>query len=128
MRRIRATNTKPELALRRALYSCVYRFRLHGENLPGKPDIVFTRCKKVVFVNGCFWHSHSYRFGRVTPATNSDFWMTKRQATLVRDAKKNAELRTLGWEVLTVWECEVKDLDSHLARILNFLGPPVAAT
>src|SRR5690554_612511 len=126
MQRIRATNTKPEMALRRLLFSLGYRFRVHGQNLPGKPDLVFSRRKKVIFVNGCFWHSHSCRFGQVTPATNSEFWATKRRGTVERDERKNDQLRVLGWEVLTIWECEINDIEDHLQRLLLFLGPPAA--
>lgn len=124
MRSIRSANTKPEMTLRRLLFAAGYRFRIHQQSLPGKPDIVFTRRKKAIFVNGCFWHSHSCRRGQVKPATNANFWTTKRGATVLRDAKKSAELAALGWEVFTVWECEMKDLETHATRILCFLGPP----
>lgn len=112
------------MALRRLLFAEGYRFRIHQQGLPGKPDIVFTRRKKAIFVNGCFWHSHSCRFGQVSPATNADFWIAKRRATIARDAKKTAELQALGWEVFTVWECEINDLEVHFRRISGFLGPP----
>lgn len=123
MSRIRAKNTRPELALRRALHAQGYRFRVHDRALPGTPDIVFTKRKMVVFVNGCFWHSHSCRFGQVKPATRADFWASKRSATVERDARTARALNALGWKTLTVWECELRDLPRALAHAVAFLGP-----
>jgi DNA mismatch endonuclease (patch repair protein) len=128
MSRIRATDTKPELLLRRRLHAAGYRYRLHVRTLPGTPDIVFPRKKCVIFVNGCFWHSHSCRFGSVKPVTNSAFWVDKRRRTAERDATKNAELEAQGWSVLTIWECELRDPKRVDDLTLRFLGPAGPAT
>jgi DNA mismatch endonuclease (patch repair protein) len=121
MAHIRARDTKPELLLRKALFSLGYRYRLHPATLPGKPDIVFPGRKKAIFVNGCFWHSHNCKYGQVVPATRPEFWATKRSATVARDARKNAELEALGWTVFTVWECELSRVDQMLIRLSSFL-------
>lgn len=121
MSRIRSVDTKPEMLVRRRLHALGYRYRLHVRELPGSPDLVFPSRGKIVFVNGCFWHMHSCRFGTVVPATNSDFWARKRLATVGRDARTGAELRTLGWGVLTVWECELRDFENIEHRLVRFL-------
>ena len=122
MSRIRAKNTRPEMVVRRLLHSRGLRYRLHVAQLPGSPDIVFSSRRKVLFVNGCFWHMHSCRFGQVTPATNAEFWSKKRLATVARDERKRAELTLLGWKVMTVWECETRDLQTLEDQLWRFLG------
>ncbi|MBP3037857.1 DNA mismatch endonuclease Vsr [Arthrobacter sp. zg-ZUI100] len=128
MARIRGKNTKPELLIRRLLHAAGYRFRLHGAargtRLPGKPDLVFAGRRKVIFVNGCFWHAHSCRAGQRAPATNSEFWAEKRRRTTVRDAAALQALAAAGWEALTVWECELKDRSVLEDQLTSFLGPP----
>jgi DNA mismatch endonuclease, patch repair protein len=128
MARIRGKNTKPELLIRRLLHAAGYRFRLHGAargtRLPGKPDLVFAGRRKVIFVNGCFWHAHSCRAGQRAPATNSEFWAEKRRRTTVRDAAALQALAAAGWEALTVWECELKDRSVLEDQLTAFLGPP----
>jgi DNA mismatch endonuclease (patch repair protein) len=124
MAAIRGEDTKPELRLRRALHARGYRFLIHVRSLAGKPDIVFTKRRAVVFVNGCFWHSHDCRYGRVTPATNTSFWMDKRGATVLRDARQHEQLIAQGWRVRAVWECELKDLKATTSELEKFLGPP----
>ena len=121
MSRIRSKDTKPEMAVRHLLHARGYRYRLHVRDLPGSPDLVFLGRRRVIFVNGCFWHMHSCRFGLVVPATNAEFWSKKRRDTVKRDDRKTAELNTLGWEVLTVWECEVRDINSLERRLVSFL-------
>jgi DNA mismatch endonuclease (patch repair protein) len=122
MSRIRSKNTKPEMVLRRSLHAAGYRFRLHRGDLPGKPDLAFPGRRKVIFVNGCFWHSHDCRWGSVTPTTNSEFWSAKRQATVERDARKRRELEALGWQALTVWECELKTPEEVVREVVAFLA------
>ena len=122
MSRIRSVNTKPELGARRLIHAMGYRYRLHVRDLPGTPDIVFRSRRKVIFVNGCFWHMHACRFGQVRPATNSAFWEEKRRRTVLRDAIKRSALEELGWSVLTVWECELKDPESLKEEIRSFLN------
>ena len=113
MSRIRGKNTKPEMLVRRLLHAKGYRYRLHGTagggKLPGNPDLVFAGRHKVIFVNGCFWHFHDCRVGQHAPQANAEFWETKRTRTRNRDAAQRLQLELEGWEVLTVWECELKD-------------------
>lgn len=109
MAAIRGKNTKPEMRVRSALHAMGYRFRLHKQDLPGRPDIVLPRHRIAIFVNGCFWHCHDCRFGRVVPATRAEFWAAKRLQTIERDKRKIEELKKLGWHVITFWECEIKD-------------------
>jgi DNA mismatch endonuclease, patch repair protein len=106
---IRGKHTKPELAVRRFLHRMGFRFRLHGRNLPGKPDLVFAKYRTVVHVHGCFWHQHPGCRFAYTPASNREFWQTKLRQNVERDAKNDRALHELGWRSITVWECEVAD-------------------
>lgn len=128
MSRIRSKNTKPELKVRRLLHHAGYRFRLHGAaaggSLPGKPDLVFAGRRKVIFVNGCFWHTHSCSAGTHAPATNPEFWAAKRARTVARDAAALQALKAAGWEALVVWECELRNPSALEAELSAFLGPP----
>ena len=130
MSRIRGKNTKPELLVRRLLHAKGYRYRLHGiargGKLPGNPDLVFAGQRKVIFVNGCFWHFHDCRVGQHAPKSNAGFWDTKRSRTKARDAEQRQRLEELGWEVLTLWECRIKDLPALEAELESFLGPETA--
>jgi DNA mismatch endonuclease, patch repair protein len=127
MSRIRGKNTKPELIVRRLVHAAGYRYRLHGmaagAMLPGKPDLVFAGRRKVIFVNGCFWHSHDCKVGQTAPKTNAEFWEAKRSRTRQRDAAQAAKLAELGWAVLVVWECELKDASLLERQLFGFLGP-----
>lgn len=125
MSRIRGKNTKPERVVRSVIHELGYRFRLHAGHLPGKPDIVFPSRKKVIFVHGCFWHMHRCRYGRVVPQTNPEFWRAKRLANKARDRKNMRNLKSLGWAVLIVWECQIRDRNSLKNRIRNFLSGSV---
>ncbi|MFV0888157.1 very short patch repair endonuclease [Metapseudomonas otitidis] len=107
MSRIRGQNTQPELALRKALHRLGLRYRLHNATLPGKPDLVFPRYKAVVFVHGCFWHSHTNCSIANIPKSNSEFWREKFKKNKERDARVVASLEKSGWHVLIVWECEL---------------------
>ena len=118
MAAIRGRDTKPEILVRVALHALGYRFRLHRRDLPGSPDIVLPKYRTVIFVHGCFWHSHDCRYGRVTPATRSEFWSKKRSGTVARDLKKTEELKEQSWRVLTIWECETKEPEA-LSRLLE---------
>ena len=130
MARIRGKNTKPELLVRRLLHAKGYRYRLHGQSgttkLPGRPDLVFAGRRKVIFVNGCFWHFHDCKVGRHAPAANAAFWEAKRTRTRERDAQQRAVLCASGWEVLTVWECEMKDVSILENRLTAFLESPAS--
>lgn len=107
MAAIRGSNTKPELIVRRGLHARGFRFRLHDRKLPGKPDIVLTRYRAVIFVNGCFWHAHGCSLFR-WPSTRQDFWRAKIGGNAERDRKNSAALRSAGWRIATVWECALK--------------------
>lgn len=104
---IRGKNTKPELVIRRSLFSRGFRFRLHVSKLPSKPDIVLPKYKAVVLVNGCFWHEHDCSLFK-WPSTRLDFWKTKIESNKKHDIKSLAELKTRGWRILIVWECAIK--------------------
>lgn len=123
MSRIRGKDTKPEMLVRRLVHSLGYRYRLHDRSLPGCPDLAFPSRRKVIFVHGCFWHRHRCRRGRSTPSTRARFWRDKFEANRKRDLKHRRQLRSLGWDVLAVWECQAspKKLDRLAARITKFL-------
>lgn len=109
MAAIRAKDTAPELRVRRALFAAGYRYRLHVRALPGKPDIVLARHKTVIFVHGCFWHQHAQcRLARI-PKSRPDYWPRKLGGNALRDRKHKGELESLGWTVLTIWECQTRD-------------------
>jgi len=109
MSRIKGKNTKPELLLRKLLHRAGFRFRIHAPKLPGKPDIVLPRHSTAIFVHGCFWHRHPDCSKATTPKTRTEFWQQKFRRTVERDKEKEAELRKLGWQVIVVWECEIRD-------------------
>ena len=106
MSQVKNKNTKPELKIRKFLFSQGYRYRINVKNLPGCPDIVLPKYKTVIFVNGCFWHGH-YVDGRI-PHSNSDYWRKKIERNQERDAKNKEALLKLGWCVITIWECQLK--------------------
>ncbi|WP_327437295.1 DNA mismatch endonuclease Vsr [Ensifer adhaerens] len=123
MSRVRNRDTKPELRVRRLVHSLGYRFRLHRRDLPGSPDLVFPRYRAVIFVHGCFWHMHSdvnCRLAR-TPKSRLDFWGPKLRSNQVRDEQVIQSLVALGWRVLVIWECQVKDEEKLKTEILGFL-------
>lgn len=122
MRKIKASGTKPELLVRKIIRELGFRYRLGGLSLPGKPDIVFKSRKKVIFVHGCFWHQHGCGHYK-QPQTRLDFWLPKLRANMERDKQVQAELLSLGWDVLIIWECETRgDIERLKQRILDFLG------
>lgn len=121
MAAIRGRDTGPEFWVRRAVYALGYRYRLYRKDLPGKPDLVFSRLRKVIFVNGCYWHMHNCIAGRSEPSTNADFWHKKRSDNVKRDKKNIRELKNMGWGVLVVWQCELKN-ERVLGRICQFLN------
>ena len=116
MRKIKGKNTKPELILRSGLFRLGYRFRIHKEELPGKPDIVLPKYNAIIFVHGCFWHVHKdCRRARI-PSTNSKYWKQKLEKNLNRDKRCTIQLEKLGWNVITIWECEI---EKGLKDVLN---------
>jgi DNA mismatch endonuclease, patch repair protein len=108
MSRIKGKNTAPERIVRSKLHKLGYRFRLHPKHLPGKPDLVMPKYRMIVFVNGCFWHRHHCKYA-YTPKTRKDFWEEKFKKNIERDQAVLAKLKSLGWNVLTIWECETFD-------------------
>lgn len=121
MSRIRYRDTKPEKIVRSMVHRLGYRYRLHKSDLPGKPDIVLVRHKKIIDVYGCFFHMHQCKYGKVTPATNRDFWETKRQTNVKRDLRNRLLLRRSGWRVMVVWECETRNIKSLEKKVIAFL-------
>jgi DNA mismatch endonuclease (patch repair protein) len=111
MSRIKSGNTKPEIVVRSLLHNMGYRFRLHRKDLPGKPDIVLPRYKSIIFVHGCFWHRHKECKNTTSPKTKKTFWREKFKANVIRDKKVQEELKSMGWKILIIWECELPDLD-----------------
>jgi DNA mismatch endonuclease (patch repair protein) len=124
MRAVRSTDTTPELAVRRALHAAGYRYRVHVKDLPGKPDIVFTRRRKVVFIHGCFWHQHPGCPAAYRPSSSTDYWNAKLDRNMVRDERSLTSLTYGGWSVHVVWECELKNIAEATQRLFAFLGPP----
>lgn len=122
MRRIRKKNTRPELVVRRLVHSMGYRFRLHVASLPGSPDIVLPRHRKVIFVHGCFWHRHDCPDGIKLPHSKPDYWIPKLARNRQRDERHAQELRQLGWSVLAIWECETRHHDVLKATLERFLA------
>ena len=124
MSAIHDRNTVPELFLRRLLHSLGYRYRIHDSRLPGRPDVVFPKRRKAIFVHGCFWHRHNCKSGRSLPSTRRAFWTKKLQGNRKRDRRQALELAKSGWKVLTVWQCQLKKTkaENTLSRVISFLG------
>lgn len=121
MARVRSKNMRPELVVRKLVFALGYRYRLHAKDLSGHPDLVFRPRKKIIFVNGCFWHRHSNCVLARMPKSRLDFWEPKLEGNRLRDQKNNQELAREGWKVLTIWECELKDMARLGLRIARFL-------
>ena len=108
MSHVKSSNTKPEIVVRKYLFANGFRYRLNDKKLAGKPDIRLTKYKIVIFVNGCFWHGHENCKIYVMPKTNAQFWQDKIDKNVARDKKNIETLKNEGWEVLTIWECQLK--------------------
>src|SRR6266550_7834855 len=128
MSRIKSRDTRPEMIVRSIIHRLGYRYRLHKKDLPGKPDVVLVRHRKIIDVHGCFFHMHKCRYGSVVPATNAKFWRTKRLSNVERDRRNLKALRRDGWKVMIVWECETRNLQALSKRIEKFLSSTKAAT
>ena len=111
-------NTKPELALRKALFARGFRYRLHDRGLPGRPDIVLPKWKAAIFVHGCFWHRHSGCKYATNPATRPDFWKAKFDGTMERDARNMKQLKATGWRTAIAWECAINGDTAAVAETL----------
>ncbi|WP_144930201.1 MULTISPECIES: very short patch repair endonuclease [unclassified Pseudomonas] len=122
MRSVKSQNTTPELLIRSLLHRLGFRFRLHRKNLPGSPDIVLPRYRAVIFVHGCFWHRHPGCRLATTPKSRQDYWLPKFMANVERDLRNTKALQEMGWQVIVVWECEIKenvDLEHRLKHALR---------
>lgn len=120
MRRVRSRDTRPELAVRKVVHGLGYRYRLHVRALPGSPDLVLPRLRKAIFIHGCFWHGHSCPAAAL-PATRTEYWSHKQSRNSQRDRKNLRALRSSGWSVLVIWECQIKNLERVTKRLLRFL-------
>jgi DNA mismatch endonuclease, patch repair protein len=121
MRAIRSKDMRPELTVRSLVHRLGYRFRLHRKDLPGKPDLVFPSRQKVIFVHGCFWHSHGCKSAH-TPKSNLGYWMPKLARNQERDARVTEALEASSWKALIVWECETKNQEIIKKRLVTFLN------
>jgi len=119
MAQIKGKDTKPELLVRKYLYSKGFRYRLHDPKLPGKPDIVLRKYNTVIFVNGCFWHGHIRCKYFTLPKTRTDWWESKIKATQQRDNYNYSQLKKLGWDVIVVWECQLKTSSDERLRMIE---------
>jgi DNA mismatch endonuclease (patch repair protein) len=118
---IRSRDTKPEVVVRSLVHRLGYRFRLHRRDLPGTPDLVFPGRRKVILVHGCFWHRHSGCRFAYEPKSNVERWRAKFAVNVARDERVQRELKGLGWDILTVWECETADIEMLTRNLTDFL-------
>lgn len=121
MARVRSTDTRPEILVRKLVHALGYRYRLHAKELPGRPDIVFRKRAKIIFVHGCFWHRHAGCALARLPKSRPEFWMPKLEGNKKRDERNRRELLRMGWKILTVWECELQKPASLADRVRRFL-------
>ncbi|MDN7439375.1 very short patch repair endonuclease [Burkholderia cepacia] len=124
MGRIRSKNTKPEIAVRSLLHSLGYRFRLHRKDLPGRPDIVLPKHRKIILVQGCFWHGHNCKLAS-KPKSNQGYWKKKIISNQERDKRNIEALRVLGWDVLELWECDIRKPENLVQRVSFFMTSPL---
>jgi DNA mismatch endonuclease (patch repair protein) len=120
MSKISGKETKPEILVRKFLFSHGFRYRKNVKKLPGKPDIVLSKYKSVIFVNGCFWHGHSCKAAKL-PNTRREFWETKIGNNIERDKNNYTELSNLGWKVIVIWQCELKNKELRQNRLFNLI-------
>jgi DNA mismatch endonuclease (patch repair protein) len=121
MAAVRGKDTGPEMTVRHLVFAMGRRYRLHRKDLPGKPDLVFARLRKVIFVHGCFWHRHKGCRWATTPKSHVVFWRAKFRANQARDKSVSEQLRRAGWKVLTVWQCELQKKSTLTRRLRTFL-------
>lgn len=120
MSRVKSQNTIPEMIVRSTLHALDYRYTLHQKKLPGSPDLVFPRKKKIIFVHGCYWHGHYCRQGRAQSKSNVEFWSDKIVRNIERDVRNVETLEAAGWKILVLWECEIKNSD-WISKAIHFL-------
>jgi DNA mismatch endonuclease (patch repair protein) len=120
MANIHSADTTPELMLRQMLHAMGCRFRLHRDDLPGKPDIVLSKYRLAILMHGCFWHGHTCKDGR-RPASNTEYWNRKLDRNISRDRRNRRALRRLGWRCVVVWECELKEVEKVKRRVSRYV-------
>ena len=123
MSQIRGKDTKPELIVRKILFKNGYRYRLHSNKVIGKPDIIFEKRKKIIFVHGCFWHRHANCKYSTLPKTNKSFWNRKFDDNVRRDKYVREQLLEMGYELMVIWECQTKNISDLESRLFDFVGP-----
>lgn len=121
MAKVKQKNTAPEIIVRKFLFSKGFRYRINVKSLSGTPDIVLSKYKTVIFVHGCFWHGHTCRAGHL-PSSNVDYWETKIEKNIERDNRKINELKKLGWNVVVIWQCEIKALKNREIRFSKLIS------
>lgn len=121
MSSVKQRHTKPEIAVRKILHRLGFRFRLHRKDLPGSPDIVLPKFHTAIFVHGCFWHQHKNCSKSRRPSSNQEYWNTKLDDNISRDKRKEKELSKLGWDVATVWQCEIRNLETLTKKLKKLL-------
>jgi DNA mismatch endonuclease (patch repair protein) len=126
MARVKSRDTAPEKMVRKILHRMGYRFRLRSAKLPGKPDVILPKHKKIVFVHGCFWHGHEGCRRSLRPASNSEYWNRKIDRNIARDARVQQELKEMGWKVLVIWQCQMRDASTVEERLEGFLNNSAA--
>ncbi|HBT75944.1 MAG TPA: very short patch repair endonuclease [Planctomycetaceae bacterium] len=127
---VKQKNTRPELVVRSFLHRQGFRFRLHGKSLPGKPDIVLPKYRAVILVHGCFWHGHkakSCKLSRI-PKSHIEFWTNKISSNFTRDQANIGKLKTLGWKVLVIWECEIGNMEKLVSLVEQLRQMDITAT
>jgi len=122
MSKVRSSNTAPEIITRSIIHKMGYRFRLHNKKLPGNPDIVLPRHKKIIFIQGCFWHQHEGCTASNRPTSNKNYWDRKLDRTVQRDKENQILLKNMDWSVLVLWECLIKNRELTLEILTEFLG------
>jgi len=122
MRAVKSKDTGPEMTVRSIVHRLGFRFRLHRDDLPGKPDLVFPRLRKVIFVHGCFWHGHSCARGNRVPIHNREYWTRKIDGNRIRDRRTSALLKRLGWSCKVIWECGLKNPEKVRLSLARFLS------
>lgn len=121
MSHVKGKDTKPEILVRSLVHKLGYRFRKHKSDLPGKPDIVLPKHRKVIFVHGCFWHGHNKCTRSSRPSSNKSFWKKKLDTNITRDKRNIHNLKSQGWEVLIIWSCEIRNTEKLINKISKFL-------
>jgi DNA mismatch endonuclease (patch repair protein) len=124
MAQVHSKDTTPELIVRSTIHRLGYRFSLSAKKLPGKPDIVLSRFHKLIFVHGCFWHQHKNCKASKKPSSNSEYWNNKLDRNILRDRKNTASLKKSGWDVLIIWECQIRNTISLSNKLANFMKTP----